>query len=153
MVAAGTCRVRPVLGAIVAALIASGCVTGSAMKVGAAHETAWGYSELQLSGTTLQIRYKTMTAVRRPSFKAEDTPDRWISVSLDSLSWTHVDKLGWATPARWMPLECSMTRRIPEPAPTIALHEYEWPFKRWYSREAPDYDAPIAAYVDNTDRR
>lgn len=144
---------KPVLVAIVAALVAGGCVTESAMKVGSAHEKAYGYSELQLSGTTLQIRYKTMRWVSRPNPKVEDTPDRWISVSLDSLSWTPVDNLGWATPARRMPLECSMTRSTPEPAPAIALHEYAWPFKRWYSREAPDHDAPIAAYVDNTDRR
>jgi len=32
------CRVRPVLGAAVAALLAGGCVTATAMKVGVVHE-------------------------------------------------------------------------------------------------------------------
>ena len=42
----------------------------------------------------------------------------------------------------------------PEPAraaPAMTLHRYTWPLKRWYSPGAPDYEAPLALYVDQGD--
>jgi len=145
---------RVVLGTIVVALIMGGCLTSSAMKVGSAWEIPTGYREVQLSGTTLQIRYKTMAHVQQPGrITTEDTPDRWTSVSLDSLTWVAVDRLDWNPFFREipMPLECSLTRSPPEPAPAMTLHRYTWPFKRWYSPGAPDYEAPLALYVDQGD--
>jgi len=84
-----------VLGTIVVSLILGGCgLTSSAMKVGSAREIPTGYREVQLSGTTLQIRYKTMAFVQQPGrITIEDTPDRWTSVSLDSLTWVDTDPL------------------------------------------------------------
>jgi len=145
--------VRPVLGAIVAALLAGGCVlTSAALEVGRDREDPTGYREVQLSGTTLQIRYKTGRWVKQSSstnaMTIEETPDRWTSVPLESLPWVALDRLGSDAPSQWVPRDCSMTRSTPDPAPAMTLHAYRSPFKGWYSPDAPDYEAPIAAYVD-----
>src|SRR5262249_43732685 len=152
--AAGTCRMRRlILATIVGAVFEGGCVTTAALKVGSAHEIQTVYHEVQLSGTTLH-RYGTTRWVVRPGRHLEDTPDRWISVPLDSLTWIALDRLGTTTPDRELRGDCSLTPSTPEPTPTIQLHDYTtWPFKRWYSPDAPDYNAPLAVYVDPNDRR
>ena len=159
-----------VLGAVVASLITGGCVTAYAKKVGVVHEVPAGYREVQLSGTTLQVRYKTMrwvaetvdaesgrppgyTPIPNATTAVADTPDRWISVSLESLPWLTLDRLGPYPPSYELPRDCSTTASAPDPAPAMTVHTSRSPFKDWYSPNAPDYAAPIAAYVEQEDNR
>jgi hypothetical protein len=137
----------PVLGTMVASLTAGGCVTTSAMQVGAAREMLTGFPEVRLSGTILLVRYKTMTWYG-PSRIIEESPDRWTTVTLDSLSWLELDRLEKFPPYRMLPLECSVMRFTPEPAPALTLHPFTYPFKDWYSPDAPEYQGPVAAFVD-----
>jgi len=143
------------LGTIVVSLTGSGCVTQSALEVGSAHEYPTGYREALLSGTTLQLRYNTNAHFSGlgGSTTIENPPDRWTIVSLDSLYWLAADRLGSTLPSEVVPRVCSGTRSTPEPAPAMTLHEYDSPFKSWYSPDAPDYEAPVAAYVDQKNSR
>jgi hypothetical protein len=86
--------------------------------------------------------------VVRAEPRAGGSPDRWTIVAFDSLPWLALDRLQAAPPFRQLPLECSVAYTTPEPAPSIPLHGYKLPFKDWYSREAPGYYTPVAAYVD-----
>src|SRR5262249_875304 len=126
--AAGTCRVRPVLKAIFVSLIVGGCLTKSAMKIGSAQEVPTGYREVQLAGTTVQVQYTTMRRVSGSHLTADDTLDRWTSISLDSLRWLTLDRVEVAPPRYYVPRDCSETRSASEPAPTMMLHEYQRPF-------------------------
>lgn len=137
----------PVLGTMVASLIVGGCVTTSAMQVGAAREMLTGFRDARLSGTALHVRYKTVTWYGS-SRVFEESPDRWTTVALDPLPWLELDRLQKFPPYRVLPLECSVTRFTPDPAPALTLHPFKYPFKDWYSPDAPEYQAPVAAFVD-----
>jgi hypothetical protein len=141
------------LGMIVVSLTVSACMTQSALEIGSAHENPTGYREVLLSGTTLQLHYNTKAYFSGlgGSTAIENPPDRWTIVSLDSLYWLGPDRLGSTLPSEVVPRVCSATRSTPEPAPAMTLHKYEGTFKFWYSPDAPDYEAPVAAYVDQKD--
>lgn len=132
---------------MVVSLIMGGCVTNSAMMVGSVREILTGFREVQLSGPTLQVRYKTR-AWYGPSRVLETSQDRWTNVSFGSLPWLALERLQMVPPFHNLPLECSVAHSTPEPAPAIALHNYRIPFKNWYSPDAPGYYTPVAAYVD-----
>jgi hypothetical protein len=138
---------RAIVGVIVISLLAGGCVTKSAMMVGSAREVLTGFHEVQQAGRMLQVRDTTKTWFG-PSRVLEGSPDRWTIVAFDSLPWLALDRLQTVAPFRQLPLECSVAYTTPEPAPSIPLHGYKLPFKDWYSREAPGYYTPVAAYVD-----
>jgi hypothetical protein len=131
---------------IVVSLVMGGCVTKSAMMVGSVRELLTGFREVQLSGSTLQLRYQTK-AWYGPSDVLESSPDRWTSVSFGSLPWLALGRLQMVPPFYNLQLECSTVRSGPEPAPAIAVHSYRIPFKDWYSPDVPGYYTPVAAYV------
>ncbi len=88
-------QVTPVLGVIVVSLVMGGCVTKSAMLIGAAREMLTGFREVRLSGTALQVRYQTVTWYFGP------------------LPWPALDRLQMFPPVRMLPLECSMVHSTP----------------------------------------
>jgi len=138
--------IAPALGVIVVSLVMGGCVTKSAMMVGSVREVLTGFREVQLAGTTLQVRYTTK-AWYGPSRVLESSPDRWTSVAFGSLPWLALDRLQMVPPFHNLQIECSTVSSTPEPAPAIAVHSYRIPFRDWYSPDVPGYYTPVAAYV------